>query len=303
MALRNYLESRDPGASAAAWREALSLAREKVSAALRDSNLLFEIPAALEKAGEHMCVFRAILAPPMSQDQFSLLCPAWKKSSEKQGRRLTPAVAQKVGLILEAWRDKSLTGWLQRQRRPTRPELRRVLTAVAPILARQTVETLIRNQLASKQEGEVIRRLAASGWVRVPSTPVARHAALPSRHFMHKTRFATTTRPQEVDIACGLSDTVVLAMECKVTNDQTNSVKRVNDVLKKAAAWQRHWGSFVKTAALLQGVISHRDVMRLVSSDVHVFWSHDLSRFERWLGEHVPASAMTGATEKTARPE
>ena len=58
---------------------------------------------------------------------------------------------------------------------------------------------------------------------------------------MKKTKFATTTRPQEVDIACGLGATMVLAMECKVSNDTTNSVKRVNDVLKKATAWREHW--------------------------------------------------------------
>ena len=100
---------------------------------------------------------------------------------------------------------------------------------------------------------------------------------------MHKTKFATKTRPQEVDIACGLGKSVVLAMECKVTNDRTNSVKRVNDILKKATAWQEHWGSFVRTAALLQGVVADKDVQRLQAANVNVFWSHDLDRFQKWL--------------------
>ena len=72
-------------------------------------------------------------------------------------------------------------------------------------------------------------------------------------------------------------------MECKVTNDETNSVKRINDVLKKATAWQAHWGSFVRTAALLQGVIAFKDVERLLEANVEVFWSHDLTKFEDWL--------------------
>ena len=101
---------------------------------------------------------------------------------------------------------------------------------------------------------------------------------------MRKTRFATeTTSPQEVDIACGLEQSYVLAMECKVTNDETNSVKRINDVLKKAAAWKAHWGSFVITAALLQGVVAPKDVQRLTDAGVKVFWSHDLSSLEAWL--------------------
>ena len=72
-------------------------------------------------------------------------------------------------------------------------------------------------------------------------------------------------------------------MECKVSNDETNSVKRVNDVLKKATAWKDHWGNFVKTAALLQGVIAPKDVDRLIDGGVEVFWSHDLATFEAWI--------------------
>ncbi len=105
---------------------------------------------------------------------------------------------------------------------------------------------------------------------------------------MHKTRFATrTTAPQEVDIACGLQGTVVAAIECKVTNDQTNSIKRVNDVLKKASAWHDHWGSFVETVAILQGVIAAKDVDRLTDANVHVFWSHDLAAFKDWISKRV----------------
>ena len=101
---------------------------------------------------------------------------------------------------------------------------------------------------------------------------------------MHKTRFASgPTENQEVDIACGLGATIVLAMECKVTNDTTNSVKRVNDVLKKASAWKSHWGVFVKPAALLQGVIKMSDVQRLLDANVEVFWAHRLDLFEQWI--------------------
>lgn len=101
---------------------------------------------------------------------------------------------------------------------------------------------------------------------------------------MHKTRFVSgKTGKQEVDIACGLKDTYVLAMECKVTNDETNSVKRINDVLKKAAAWKAQWGAFVVTAALLEGVIAAKDAQRLSDNDVEVFWSHDLPTFQAWL--------------------
>ena len=101
---------------------------------------------------------------------------------------------------------------------------------------------------------------------------------------MHKTRFISgPNENQEVDIACGLKNTVVLAVECKVTNDKTNSVKRINDVLKKASAWRTQWGRLITSAAVLQGVIKFADVQRLLDDGVEVFWAHRLDLFSDWL--------------------
>jgi hypothetical protein len=155
------------------------------------------------------------------------------------------------------------------------------------MLSVQIAATLWRTRVSAQQEAAVSALLEAKGWLRQSSTLIKTLSDVAPRHFMHKTRFATKTTPQEVDIACGLGETVVLAMECKVTNDHTNSVKRVNDVLKKATAWQEHWGSFVRTAALLQGVIAYKDVRRLLANKVDVFWSHRLGDFEDWLDENV----------------
>ncbi|MFN4100509.1 MAG: XamI family restriction endonuclease [Pararhodobacter sp.] len=118
----------------------------------------------------------------------------------------------------------------------------------------------------------------------MPSVTTDVRAAIAPRSFMNKTCLATaTTTAQQVGIACGFSGSSVAAMECKVANDATNSVKRINDVLKKANAWKLHWGSFVETAALLQGVIRPEDVQRLTDDGVRAFWSHDLGAFAQWV--------------------
>lgn len=161
------------------------------------------------------------------------------------------------------------------------------MTAVTPLLASQIHLTAKRTASSIDQEEAVVALLHAKEWERLPSRLVDRGAILAARQFMKKTKFATTTRPQEVDIACGLGGTMVLAMECKVSNDATNSVKRINDVLKKATAWRDHWGSFVRPAALLQGTIGYKDVQRLTHAGVAVFWSHDLPRFERWIDKNT----------------
>jgi hypothetical protein len=195
-------------------------------------------------------------------------------------------VAVRVG-HLQPGRDRKLTRWIDNFSSPSRTQVRNLMRAVVPLLSQQFAATNRRSRMSAEQEVAVVQLLKSKGWAQKSSALISSLSDVPKKHFMHKTRFATKTQPQEVDVACGLGATVVLAMECKVTNDVTNSVKRINDVLKKSTAWQLHWGSFVKTAALLQGVIAYKDVARLLDANVEVFWSHDLATFDAWIDANV----------------
>lgn len=285
-----YVNGLSSGFAQSDWEEALTLARRRVFRALRSSYYLTRIEDALAESGEHLLVFRHMFGPPLSQDQFALICSAYRKAWEKTGRAVSHADAMQVAEAVRSLVDPKIAKWLSASRRPSTREIRLLIASVAPMLSLQTVATVRRNRLSLEQEGAATALLEAMGWARVSSGLVQQASELGPGQFMHKTRFATQTRPQEVDIACGLGTSVVLAMECKVTNDHTNSVKRVNDILKKATAWQLHWGSFVRTAALLQGVIADKDVARLTAANVQVFWSHDLCKFQSWLEENAKLS-------------
>lgn len=281
-----YLASRNPTAGADDWNEALRLARKVVAAALRASNYLRAPEKALVQSGIHMMTFRNLLAPPVSQDQFALLCPEWSKRTEHPNRKMALKEAVAAAAIVLQWLHKAAAPWLQAEREPTRAELRGALNRASFFIAAQRVQTIQRGRVSVEQEGAVVTLLCALGWEKRPSRLIDTRASVAPMTFMHKTRFATkTTAPQEVDIACGLRGTVVAAIECKVTNDEINSIKRINDILKKATAWHEHWGSFVKTVAILQGVIAAKDVDRLTDANVHVFWSHDLDAFKHWLSD------------------
>jgi len=283
-----YIASRNAASGADDWHFKLREARAIITAALRASNYLRNVSRALEENGGHMRVFRHFMAPPTSQDQFKLLCDGWQKAKENGGSSLTPVKAAEAAKVFLEWKDVSIGRWLDDGREPTRAEVRSILLRIAPLIASQDLATWKRNQLANQQEQEIVELLVSKGWTKLPSSLIDMRAAVSTKHFMHKTRFATkTTAPQEVDIACGLKNSYVMAMECKVTNDETNSVKRVNDIIKKANAWKEHWGSFVETAALLQGVIAAKDVQRLADNGVVVFWSHDLAAFSAWLDTRV----------------
>lgn len=280
-----YIKSRTPQNDAADWEAALGEAKAILEDALRASDSLHSVDKALQADGWHMLAFRHLTAPPISQDQFALACSQWKKSTEKpNASSLSAGAASAVAAEFHIRRSRPLTPWIDQGREPRAAEVEQLLWSVAPLLASQRVATLQRNRAASVQENAVVALLASKGWTKLPASPLDTRGTLPARHFMHKTRFATASKAaQEVDIAIGLTGSIVLATECKVSNDATNSIKRVNDVLKKAKAWKDHWGSFVKTASLLQGVIAAKDVHRLLDEGVEVFWSHDLPALESWI--------------------
>lgn len=284
-----YSASLSASSSTAAWTSAKAEARKAIVDTIRETEGLSRVSDALMASGKHARVLRQLLTPPLSQDQFKLLCPAYSKAREKNGSGLSADAAQAVEASFESWRDRRLTLWLSRGRPMRRWDVERLLSATTPLFASQIYGTKRRNESSATQELAVVDLLLSREWQQLPSKLVDKRASLSANQFMRKTRFATTTRPQEVDVACGLGSTMVLAMECKVSNDETNSVKRVNDVLKKAAAWKEHWGSFVLPAAMMQGVIAFKEIERLLSGGVLVFWSHDLKRFEDWIDAEVAA--------------
>lgn len=284
-----YTQKQLPAEQLADWHFGIRSARRDVAAALRASEFLSNIAVALTSNCRHSLVFRHLMAPPVSQDQFKLICPSWSKTSENKSKPLSAISAEAAVLAIMQRLDPGLVAWVLAGRSPSKKEVRTVLKVAGALVAQQRVATARRTRLSFEQEYAVISILEREGWTQLPSKLVDTRAAVPPKHFMHKTRFATKTRPQEVDIACGLQNTFVLAMECKVTNDETNSVKRINDVLKKATAWHDHWGSFVKTAAVLEGVVAPKDVQRLTDANVKVFWSHDLDHFRSWLAQQLTA--------------
>lgn len=283
-----YLDSQRAEEAAADWKFSIRDARRFAADALRASDYLRDIAGALMKNGAYLQVFRQVLAPPVSQDQFKLICHDYSKDKEKSAKPYAADAAARIATTVSGRLDKGVAGWLARGDRPARREVETFLRAAGTLIGLQRISTARRGRLAFEQEYAVLEMLEGEGWSRLKSSLIDTRAAIPPRHFMHKTRFATASAaPQEVDIACGLNASYVIAMECKVTNDETNSVKRINDVLKKATAWKEHWGSFVVTAALLQGVIAPKDVQRLDDAGVHVFWSHDIEAFRDWLAKRT----------------
>jgi len=278
-AYKNHLE---PNFEGEAWRQTVADAEQAVLTTIEDTHHLEDVETALSVTGAHMLVLRFLMAPPLSQDQFKLTCPEWQKGTEKSGRPLSPKAARASANAFEHWQDNERTTPIRNEDENQRA----AVSATAHMIAVNTYRTVRRMRLAHEQEHAVINLLLELGYCRKPSQLVDEPGALAENEFMHATQFKTADgSTHEVDIAIGLPKRTILALECKVSNDKTNSVKRVNDILKKATAWKRQWGRFVVTGALLQGVFSAKEPRRLLEEDVEVFWSLRLDELEEWLRE------------------
>jgi hypothetical protein len=282
-AVQIYVAGMAPGPLADEWRQVCKIVRREILRTLIETKGLRDLQSSLTKTGRHLLVLRHLFAPPISQDQLKLVLPSYPKGAEKNQTRLSKAAADDFAAAFAARRDPGLTAWLDTNSNPSRRQIKKVLHTLTPMISSQIFNTVRRNRLSDEQEKAVEALLASKGWTKAPSATVNNTSDLASKHFMRKTRCKTRTATKEVDIACGVNPSLIMAMECKVSNDATNSVKRVSDVMDKTKAWNDQWGGFIQTAALLQGVVAYKDVARLLDSNVLVFWSHDLQPLADWL--------------------
>ena len=277
-----YKKLLEPDFEGKAWRQTVADAEAKVLETVEATHDLRDVDAALRTTGAHRLALRFLMAPPLSQDQFKLACSEWQKGTEKNGRPLSPKAAQASAEAFARWQDHERTEAIRS--RDDSAKRQAAVSATAHMIAVNTYRTVRRMRLAHEQEQSVIDLLLDLGFHKRQSHLVDEAGGLAEDEFMHATQFATADgSTHEVDVAIGMPKRMILALECKVSNDKTNSVKRVNDVLKKATAWKRQWGRVVVTGALLQGVFSAKEPRRLLEEDVEIFWSHRLDELEEWL--------------------
>lgn len=90
---------------------------------------------------------------------------------------------------------------------------------------------------------------------------------------------------RKADFVIGLWDHRRMLIECKVSNSELNSVKRLNnDAAAKAEAWLQDFGrNNVVPAAVLSGVYKINNLIEAQDRGLALFWAHDLSQLEAWL--------------------
>ena len=137
------------------------------------------------------------------------------------------------------------------------------------------------------QEQLVARQLRRSRFSQVETRKISTLAQAPvSGEFCREALLGS----RKADFIIGLWDKRTMALECKVSNSSTNSIKRLNnDAAVKAITWQREFGTAqIVTVAVLDGVYATRNLIDAQKKGLTIFWAHDLKAMVNWMHDTRP---------------
>lgn len=217
---------------------------------------------------------RYLAGPPISADDLqelarASLAPSRLRDDQEMAKRVIDIVL--LGL------DRNRFPWVGEDREPTEAEREAAAMASAALMASQRVRTFRANESKTQQEDAVKARLTSMGMEEVEPRMVTIHADAPQPGQLCGESLLGS---RKADIVVGLYDNRILAIECKVSNSSTNSVKRLNnDAEVKAGVWLSEFGSqLIVPSAVLSGVFKLHNLEQAQGRGLTIFWGHDLDQ-------------------------
>lgn len=217
-------------------------------------------------------VVRYLAGPPISTDDLKTVAEA---SLAPTPIRKDAAMAQRIIDTVLLGLDGRRFPWIREGRTPTEAEREAAAIATTALIASQRVSTERRNESGTALEHAAGDRLTAGGMKRVAPRIINTLDDAPTvGEFCGESMFGG----RKADLVVRLYDRRVLALECKVSNSSTNSIKRLNnDAAVKAVAWLREFGQRqCVPAAILAGVFKLKNLEDAQQAGLTIFWAHDL---------------------------
>lgn len=230
-----------------------------------------------KKYGEAL---RYLAGPPISDDDLKVIADVKTVAPGVVGK--DPTTARKIFDVIERVIDPFRFPWVLEKRAPTAEEKSAAILASAELLAAQRIATERRSNGKSEQEGQVKDYLRGLGYTEVPTEHIKTIVKGPGpMQFCAECHLGD----RKADVVLRLHDTRLMAIECKVSNSSTNSVKRLNnDAAVKATYWNEQFGSQqIVPAAMLSGVFKTLNLVQAQARGLALFWAHDLNRLGQFI--------------------
>lgn len=215
---------------------------------------------------------RYLASPAVSDDDLVVLADT-KLSRRALGA--DPDAAARIVDVVLAGLDRWRFPWFSEGRPPTAEERLVATIATTSLIASSRSQTFRRNTSKQDQEEQIATALRRAGFIEVPTREITNIREAPNPgEFCHESSLGGS----KADIIVGLWDHRILAVEAKVSNSSTNSVKRVNrEAAAKATAWIAKFGALgVVPSAVLSGVFKVHNLLSAQDAGLTIFWAHDL---------------------------
>jgi hypothetical protein len=226
---------------------------------------------------------RYLAGPPISDDDLQIIADV---DSIAPGVLIkNPDALRKVFGVIERVIDPHRFPWVESGGTPTDQQREAALLASSVLLAAQRIATERRSEGKENQETKVKDYLRGLGFTETRAMTIATIVKGPQpMQFCAECKLGE----RKADVVVRLHDTRLLAIECKVSNSATNSVKRLNnDAAVKAEYWIKQFGVVqVVPAAALAGVFKVLNLEQAQERGLFLFWSHDLDK----LGEFIEST-------------
>lgn len=242
-----------------------------------DTDLLVSIV----KDRELLSAFRYLAAPPVSEDDLETLSGArlaWTQI------KASGAKAKAVRDVIAAILDTKRFAWLRERRNPTKHEIEAAILASSVVASAQRVQTERRSAEREELQGAVDHILEGLKFRKAekarPGIRILRRDAPKPGEYMSEVLIGE----HNADVAIGLKDFRVLAIECKGSNSEINSRKRINkEVARDASSWIEKFGDEIVPAAVIQGVFNPAYIEQAQETPVVFFWAHRLDDLVRFI--------------------
>jgi hypothetical protein len=224
--------------------------------------------------------FRYLAGPPISIDD--LVVVAETTSLNPSILKDDPAALARIVQVVRDGLDRRRFSWVNEKREPKEAEKNAAIIASAALMATQRLQTDRRTSGKKQQEQHVEDTFVTAGLTKVETRTIntLKDAPKPGE-FCRESMLGK----RKADFVLGLWDDRILAVECKVSNSATNSVKRLNnDAAAKAEAWRKDFGEVpVVAAAILAGVYKLHNLVDAQKRGLTLFWAHDLRGLMTWI--------------------
>ena len=227
-----------------------------------------------------MHAFRYLASPPISEDDLKQLAAV--KSLAPRRLREDPELIGSLSHVIVSCIDRRRFPWLVDNREPTEEERNAAIFASATLMACQRVQTDRRNLAKTNQENLIATTLMECSFEETERRDIETITDAPAAGKYCREVKCVTKR---ADLVVGLWDKRTLLIECKVSNSEVNSFKRLNlETVGKANVWNSYLGtSNVVPAAVLSGVFKKENLEEAQRQGVTLFWAHDLTSLRIWL--------------------